>query len=231
MLFLFFSAPSAPPLNVSLSIISPTAVNLTWSPPPLQHHNGIIVSYVIAVTELITNTTNTLTTSNTSLTVADLHPHYTYVLKVAAITVEQGPYSNKTSVTMPQDGTYRIILVIIFMYIFIAPSSPPTNIIIDIINSTTVECRWEPPLNNTQNGVIQEYNIVILEIETNTSYFEETDLESLLFLITYLHPYYHYNISIKAVTVAPGPLSNAMTVLLPEDGTRKINFIEILILY
>ena len=107
--YYIFSAPSAAPVNVSLSVVSPTAVNLTWSPPPMQHHNGIIVSYIVAVTEVVTDTTYTITTSDTSLTVDSLHPYYSYVLKVAAITVEQGPYSNKTSATTPQDGMLLLI--------------------------------------------------------------------------------------------------------------------------
>ena len=34
-----------------------------------------------------------------------LHPHYTYGVSVAAVTVAAGPLSNATTFTMPQDGT------------------------------------------------------------------------------------------------------------------------------
>jgi len=33
-----------------------------------------------------------------------------------------------------------------------------------------------------------------------------------------LHPYYHYNLLVAAVTTAAGPFSNILPVLMPEDG-------------
>lgn len=93
---------------MSLSVVSPAVIELTWSQPPPQYHNGIIVSYTVSVAEITTDTSYTITTADnvTSLTVDSLHPYYSYTVKVAATTVEQGPYSDETSVTMPQDGKY-----------------------------------------------------------------------------------------------------------------------------
>ncbi|XP_068081370.1 roundabout homolog 2 [Anabrus simplex] len=41
--------PSAPPDNVQVGIINTTAAFVRWSPPPPQHHNGVLLGYKIQV--------------------------------------------------------------------------------------------------------------------------------------------------------------------------------------
>ena len=77
---------------------------MSWVLPPFEHQNGIIREYQVNITERETGRTYYLTTAATSLTVPSLHPFYTYDCKVAAFTIAQGPYSEKLSITMPEDG-------------------------------------------------------------------------------------------------------------------------------
>ncbi|KAG8230741.1 hypothetical protein J437_LFUL011076 [Ladona fulva] len=41
--------PSAPPENVQVGMLNSTAAFVKWSPPPSQHHNGVLVGYKIQV--------------------------------------------------------------------------------------------------------------------------------------------------------------------------------------
>ena len=73
-------------------------------PPPQDDLNGVIRSYTILVLEVNTGNTTSYTSTETSLTVGFLHPYYQYQVSVAAVTVGQGPFSNTTTIQMPQDG-------------------------------------------------------------------------------------------------------------------------------
>ena len=83
---------------------SSTSLDSEWSAPPQGSQNGIIRSYVVRVYEVITNTTLTYNTTEESLTVGFLHPHYQYQVSVAAVTVGQGPFSDAATIQTPQDG-------------------------------------------------------------------------------------------------------------------------------
>ena len=63
--------------------------------PPSHTHNGVIIGYILTITDNETETTQTHNvTSVTMITVQDLHPYYQYVVTVAAYTaVGVGPYS------------------------------------------------------------------------------------------------------------------------------------------
>ena len=103
---LFFGclAPSAAPQNPLELITSSTILNVTWSPPPIEGQNGIIVYYVIITTEVDTGIMWELTSNTTWLYLDYLHPYYTYTFRFAAVTVAQGPFSSGYNVTMPEDS-------------------------------------------------------------------------------------------------------------------------------
>ena len=83
-----------------------TSIRLSWSPPPVNSRNGIITEYRINITEAITGTVITLTSTATSITALGLHPYYTYECIVSAFTVGIGPYSQAVQITTPQDGNH-----------------------------------------------------------------------------------------------------------------------------
>ena len=104
VLFLPNAAPSAPPQQVHVEVINSRTVYLTWEPPAAENQNGIIREYLIKVTTSDGTNQQQYMSSSSSLSVADLHPHYTYIVTVAAVTVNTGPFTDEYSVTMPEDG-------------------------------------------------------------------------------------------------------------------------------
>ena len=103
---LYFLAPTAPPQNVSVQIVNSTSLTVSWDPPPLEDTNGFIRQYILVSTE---NETLTITQlqplpTTTQVDLNSLHPYYTYTFRVAAETVDLGPFSNDITVQLPEDG-------------------------------------------------------------------------------------------------------------------------------
>ena len=44
-LFMFFLAPSSPPVNITVGAHNSTAIYVAWLPVPKEHRNGIIIAY------------------------------------------------------------------------------------------------------------------------------------------------------------------------------------------
>lgn len=99
-----FTAPSAPPQNVTTVEVSSTSVRLSWSPPTFSSRNGIITEYRINVTELTSGRQWLLTSFGTGFVVQNLHPYYAYEFLVSAHTVATGPSSEPHSVLTFEDG-------------------------------------------------------------------------------------------------------------------------------
>ena len=83
---------------------------------------------------------------------------------------------------------------------------------------------WSPPAADQQNGIIREYRVQVLEIETGNVSFHVSFSTSLA--ISSLHPDYTYELSVSAFTVATGPYSSVVTVTTPEDGELSFKLLN-----
>lgn len=81
---------------------------MMWSPPPSSDHNGIIRSYSIKVTaidDINADEEFSFTSFSTTFNTSVLSPFTSYSVQVAAVTVEEGPFTPLYNVTTEQDGT------------------------------------------------------------------------------------------------------------------------------
>lgn len=83
-------------------------------------------------------------------------------------------------------------------------------------DSVTISVSWNHPPPEHHNGIIRMYQVNVVETETNTN-FTVVSLNTSA-TITPLHPNYHYTITVRAVTVLPGPVSIALVLQTDEDG-------------
>ncbi|XP_059470843.1 roundabout homolog 2-like isoform X3 [Neocloeon triangulifer] len=96
--------PSAPPENVQVGMINNTSAFVKWSPPPPQHHNGILLGFKIQVRSA--NSSKVLAQMNlnaTTLTVRlnNLTTGIAYSVRVVAYSrAGMGPYSSPVILTM-----------------------------------------------------------------------------------------------------------------------------------
>ena len=103
------------------------------------------------------------------------------------------------------------------------PSSPPTNLVVDVENSTTAHLSWDPPPIADHNGVITIYTIFVLNKETD----EEIEFTTITttFTVTDLDPFTNYGFSVtSSTTIGMGPESNTESFQTAEDGKLSTHF-------
>lgn len=104
---MFSIAPSAAPVNVRGFAPDHSSISLEWDPPPVALLNGVLTAYVVSIRERETGQTLQQNTTNTSILLDSLHPHYVYLCRVAAYTVEAGPFSTVFAVQVLMAGIYK----------------------------------------------------------------------------------------------------------------------------
>ena len=96
--------PTRSPQNASATIRDSRTIECSWSPPPFDHQNGLIIEYRINVTEVITGAISFHASSSTTLVVGSLHPDYVYEWTVTAVTIGVGPFTSVFTIRTPEDG-------------------------------------------------------------------------------------------------------------------------------
>ena len=79
---------------------------MKWNNPETQNRNGIIRYYFIRAHEVETARNFSFTSEEIAIEVTLFHPSFTYALAVAAITVEEGPFSEAVMATADEDSKY-----------------------------------------------------------------------------------------------------------------------------
>lgn len=103
------SAPSAPPVNLSISDLESRSFHAHWAPPPITATNGIIRKYLVNLTDLSSGLERSMESFVPSLEIHSVHPYTVYLLSVSAFTVSGGPYA-VLEVPTPQDGKFNVRL-------------------------------------------------------------------------------------------------------------------------
>ena len=87
------------PHNVSIFVLSPYQLWVSWDHPPLSERDGDITGYVLYVVETASGSESEINVSaTTSHTLESLHPYYMYMIKVATVTERgQGQFSSAVS--------------------------------------------------------------------------------------------------------------------------------------
>ena len=100
-----YTVPSSEPLLLMANNITSESFFLSWSPPPVEDHNGALTGYVIQVTNTTTGETFAVTSQENSTEIGSLKPYTTYIFVVAAQTsAGVGPYSTTLMVQTDEDG-------------------------------------------------------------------------------------------------------------------------------
>lgn len=112
----FYVAPSGVPVGIQATPEDSRTLTLDWNPPPEEFHNGIITQYTVNVSVTETGQRfHLIVDGETSVVLNGLHPYYVYNYIIAAATsVGLGPFTERNSVRMPQDGTHTLLLACMF---------------------------------------------------------------------------------------------------------------------
>ena len=75
-----------------------------WDPPPAEHVNGQLRHYSVFYHEQESGHNSSVDEDNTTTYLTNLHPHFTYIIKVRAVTISPGPFSDTQSIQLEEDG-------------------------------------------------------------------------------------------------------------------------------
>ena len=103
------SVPFSAPENLTGSAIDSTSISLQWNPPPNEELHGILRHYQIDVIEEPTLRYFSVQATASQHQLSSLHPFYTYIISVAASTVDTGPFSGNITIQTDPDSEYRIL--------------------------------------------------------------------------------------------------------------------------
>ena len=112
--FLSLAAPDVAPGNVGISSKSSTFLTIQWDAIAREKAHGTIQHYIVEFRlhgkEKKGNWTKTTTTKLTK-TLTGLKPYTTYDVRVAAKTVDRGPYSDVRNFTTAEGGVLYMSVV------------------------------------------------------------------------------------------------------------------------
>ena len=100
-----------------------------------------------------------------------------------------------------------------------APSAPPQLLQQTAVTATSITLNWQLPPEENLNGVVRFYYVFVTELESGSSYRENSNTTN--YLVENLHPFYTYTLSVAAVTVAVGPTSDSIIVQTSETSELK----------
>lgn len=225
MVFSFtLTVPTGPPQSIRAEPIDSNTLVLHWEPPLLEDRNGVIRIYIVNITELETGETMQHVSIELTISISSLHPHYVYQYSISAQTIASGPFSEPAVIQMPEAGMCTKIhsiaeltmMTTVCLTVNLASSLPPVNIVVSAISSTGFMLSWNDPPAEHHNGVIRNYSIIIIELNTDShiQLMSQTPAQS----FNSLHPHYNYSIQIATVTVAVGSYSPEIFVMTLSDG-------------
>ena len=143
------------------------------------------------------------------------------------MTIGAGPDSPEESITTPEDGML-LYTIITRMYTLPSlppvPSGPPQEVSGVPLSATSIQIAWQPPLPEERNGVIREYNIKVIDVESGQVLRFRKDGSDTMLTLTSLHPFYTYQCSISAVTIGNGPPAYVEVITHEQGVTQHIKF-------
>ena len=116
------SAPSSPPTNLTIEEFTSDSISLSWDPLPLEEQNGRIRQYFVTITRNDTGMNFYQTSNTTEATIQSLHPFSTYIIAVAAETVDVGPFTEGIVARLPEDGMFYCLSTFMHAQKFLIPS-------------------------------------------------------------------------------------------------------------
>ena len=99
------AVPSGAATSVAVEPINSTTIHANWQPPHDVHKNGIILNYVVNISQIGYTLTNMYLEFSEQLTVGNLQPFSLYAISVAVEnSVGVGPFSVPELVQTMEDG-------------------------------------------------------------------------------------------------------------------------------
>lgn len=112
--YVIISVPNAPPQNVQVDATSVHTARVSWTPPPADQQNGVIRSYTVRLTNVVTRERSEFTTTLTTHQLSSLQANTQYSVAVAASTrVGTGPFSQSVALETGTTSEYKMNIILL----------------------------------------------------------------------------------------------------------------------
>lgn len=103
--------PDAPPENIIAVVKSSTSLTVSWSPPPLDKQNGIIISYKVRYQSSVTDLSKEIIVDGAlrSCDLDNLEINTRYIMQIAAVTINGSSHFSYT-ITAKTDEDGKTII-------------------------------------------------------------------------------------------------------------------------
>ena len=182
-------------------------MTLQWNEPEKALQNGLLVGYNLTCRQQGSRKTlmglpNTQMSTNTMVVISYLSPYTVYYCNVSAINVVgEGPALQCSFATV-EDSKRSIHKLSCLNNSQIGPSDAPQNFT-SAPTKTNVTFNWRCPA--TPNGIIIQYNLTVINLDTNQASVEIIDVtpnqETVSKTIDGYSPYQNYTATVSASTV------------------------------
>ncbi|XP_061572425.1 receptor-type tyrosine-protein phosphatase delta-like isoform X11 [Cololabis saira] len=140
--------PSAPPQDITCTSPSSTSILVSWAPPLLEFHNGVISGYAIQYSTTEGNKTSKridgIPPGSSPYLLENLEKWTEYGITVRACTeAGDGPESLQLLIRTEED----------------VPSGPPRAVEAETVNASAVRVTWRAPAPDRQHGQVRGYQV------------------------------------------------------------------------
>ena len=94
----------------------------------------------------------------------------------------------------------------------------PRGFTLTASSPTSLQASWMPPENESLNGVIISYQLVLRELRSGVETSHSTSASTTSYMWSGLHPHYSYSVSVAAATVAGNGPTVESQIQMPEAG-------------
>jgi hypothetical protein len=199
--------PSASPTDLIVTNVTSTAIELMWGEAPEENQNGIITAYHLRLRQLTYTKYSeyymvTVPAPNSTANLTGLIEYAEYFIEISASTAAgAGPFSDPVNVTTLED----------------VPAAPPSNVLVRMVNSTSLRVYWQALYYLDENGVITEYEVQYSSALPGTTSIS-VPVSKLTVLLTSLEEFTEYSIRVAAYTmVGAGPYSIPVVATTDQD--------------
>ena len=182
-------------------------MTLRWNEPEKALQNGLLVGYNLTCRQQGSRKTlmglpNTQMSTDTMVAISNLSPYTAYNCDLSAINVVgEGPALQCSFATV-EDSKKSIHYLCCFNNSQIGPSDTPQNFT-SAPTKTDVTFNWTRPA--TPNGIILQYNLTVINLDTNQTNNTMIDVSSnqvtVSMTIGGFSPYQNYTATVSASTV------------------------------
>uniref|UniRef100_A0AAY4CZX8 Neogenin-like n=1 Tax=Denticeps clupeoides TaxID=299321 RepID=A0AAY4CZX8_9TELE len=184
-----------PAPNLQAVVTSPSSITVSWGTPATG--NGEIQNYKLYYNQKGQDVEQDVDVRALSYTLTALKKFTEYSLRVVAYN-KHGPGVSTDDVVVQ---TFSDV-----------PSSPPQNLILEVLNSKSIMARWQPPPGDMQNGDITGYKIRYRKAGRKNEVTEIAAPTQLTQLLDSLQRGTEYSVRVSALTVnGSGPATDWVT--------------------